>query len=107
MILKMNPYLNLAHPCLFRQVSGYACPGCGFTRATHSFITGDWAGIASMNAGFPLFGCLWLWCVLMLLSRQALLSHRIDEAITDVLIAAILAFGVVRNIAMWPWPLPG
>ncbi|WP_170850676.1 DUF2752 domain-containing protein [Arthrobacter sp. OV608] len=102
----MNPYLALAHPCLFRQVSGYACPGCGFTRATYSFVTGDWGRSASMNAAFPLFSFLWLWCVLMLMRRQPLLSHRLDEAVTDVLIAAILVFGVVRNLAIWAWPLP-
>ena len=105
--LRINPYLTLAHPCLFREVSGFACPGCGFTRATYSFITGDWGAIAGMNAGFPLFVSLWLWSVLMLLSRQPLLSHRLDQAVTDLLIAAILAFGVVRNLAIWPWPLPG
>jgi hypothetical protein len=107
LILKVNPYLAVATPCLFRQVSGYACPGCGFTRAAYSFMTGDWGNIASMNAGFPLFGGLWLWCFLMLLSRKPLLSHRVEQAVTDVLIAAILVFGVVRNLAIWPWPLSG
>lgn len=105
-IVKADPYLSHAHPCLFREVSGYACPGCGFTRATYSFLTGDWERIASMNAGFPLFGSLWIWCVLMLLNRRPLLSHRFDGAVTNVLCAAVLVFGVVRNFPGWPLPLP-
>lgn len=33
---------HLIMPCVFKQVTGYYCPGCGGTRAVKFFLTGHW-----------------------------------------------------------------
>jgi hypothetical protein len=44
--------------CVFKQVTGYDCPGCGTTRALHALLHGRVADAFHLNAMlFPLMAC--------------------------------------------------
>ena len=51
-------------PCLFRNLAGWECPGCGMTRAVLSLLRGDLAAALHYNRMvvlvFPLLCCLLL-----------------------------------------------
>lgn len=35
--------------CVFKLLTGYSCPGCGFQRAVHAFLHGDMMGAVRFN----------------------------------------------------------
>lgn len=35
--------------CVFKLLTGYSCPGCGFQRAVHAFLHGDVMGAVRFN----------------------------------------------------------
>lgn len=35
--------------CVFKLLTGFDCPGCGFQRALHAFLHGQWASAARYN----------------------------------------------------------
>ena len=37
-------------PCMFHELTGLQCPGCGTTRALHHLLHGDVAGAFRLNA---------------------------------------------------------
>ena len=55
--LHFSPRTGLGLPlCMFRQLTGLPCPGCGLTRSLIVLAHGDLATAARMHpAGFPLF----------------------------------------------------
>jgi hypothetical protein len=99
--------LPLLPPCTFRELTGWACPGCGGTRAAHYFLHGDLRQALRLNPVVILFA---LTCLTGL--AWALLGARWPKlgwwaAGTAVLyLAAALVYGVLRNLPGWPWPLP-
>lgn len=96
--------------CTFYALTGWYCPGCGATRATHALLHGQWLAALHDNAlwigGLPLYAYLaasemrqqfrgrplpgdlsrrpWLWAALGLLT---------------------LLFAVARNLPGHPWTL--
>jgi hypothetical protein len=40
---------NIFPPCIFRELTGYYCVGCGTTRMMHALVHGDIARAFSMN----------------------------------------------------------
>ncbi len=55
-------------PCLFHQLTGLDCPGCGAQRALHQLLHGNIIAALRLNAMFVLslpllawFGPLWAW----------------------------------------------
>lgn len=92
-------------PCLFRHLTGLYCPGCGLTRALHALAHGDVAATWAMNPLVPV--------ALPLLAAMAaawLLGKRLPwRAAYDgrAWIAALLAFGGLRNLPGFGWLAPG
>lgn len=41
--------------CVFRETTGYACPGCGLTTASLDLMRGDWREAWHVHAFAPLF----------------------------------------------------
>lgn len=94
-------------PCMFHLVSGGHCPGCGATRAAHRLLHGDLRGALRMNAlavaALP-FVAYWAarsslgwlgWAVLPRLPRRAWVGW--------VVLALVVAFGVLRNLPFEPF----
>ena len=85
-------------PCVFHQLTGLQCPGCGATRAVFHLLHGDIAGAFRLNqflflvVPFVMIGMQWP----SFLKRPAV-------AWTAVFVTA--GYGVIRNLPFWPYPL--
>lgn len=103
----------LVPPCPVRELTGLYCPGCGSARVLAALLNGDVATALSMNAlivfllptlAFVLVGdSLWLAGV------RWLPRARLNPVAVRVLVGAILAFWVLRNLPLVPfsWLAPG
>lgn len=98
-------------PCPFLALTGLYCPGCGLTRALHALVHFDLTRAVAMNAlivlSLPLVSLMALhslgrWRVLPAAAARVLFNGR-------YWIAALLLFGVLRNLPWWPfvWLAPG
>ena len=92
-------------PCLFRQLTGLDCIGCGATRALSALLHGELAAAFSYNA-FLLIWLPWLawtllsWWLQAVCGRQVLPRPRESRWLPIALLASALAFLVLRNL---PW----
>jgi len=95
--------------CPFLALTGHWCPGCGSLRALHALAHGDFATALARNpftvvaaAGLLVAWVLWVrrgWG-----SRQR--TWVAPPAVLYALLAAVLAFWVLRNVPGWTWLSP-
>jgi hypothetical protein len=90
-------------PCLFHQMTGLDCPGCGAQRALHQLLHGNVVAAIRLNAMFvfslPLFA--WLGVRAAMRSFRGERSSFYFKGVWTYLAAWIL-FGVLRNL---PFPV--
>ena len=92
---------GLGLPCLFYQITGLMCPGCGNTRAALALLRLDIGAAFSYNLLFPLefFYLFWVYvrcCKAYLQGKR--FSYTPACPIMDILIlAAILLWWILRN----------
>ena len=95
--------------CLFHQVTGLNCPGCGGTRALHALMHGHIADAARFNVLFLLClpyaawtaartGVWWL--------RDQTMNVAISANWMWTFFALSVAFGIVRNLPGFEWLSP-
>jgi Protein of unknown function (DUF2752) len=89
-------------PCPFRTLTGWWCPGCGLTRATHHLLHGDLAQAFRFNAFVVviLAGLLATWLVWLLhcAGRRLAWVRTIPVWAQCASVAALVLFAVVRNL---------
>jgi hypothetical protein len=89
-------------PCPFRTLTGWWCPGCGLTRATHHLFRGD----IMQALRFNLFAVLilaalsaaWLAWALQAVGRPVRWAARIPVWVQVAAGVALLSFAIVRNV---------
>ena len=89
--------------CLFRQLTGLSCPGCGMQRFVHALANGHFAEAAAYNYFLLL---LLPYVGLFILERCFLTGHVRDRlrsliegrVVTTALAASIPIWFVVRNV---------
>lgn len=85
-------------PCLFHELTGLHCPGCGNTRALHALLHGDVAAALSYNLLFlPMVAC-----VALLAIRPRLAGNR---WLCGTVAGAVILFFVMRNLPWFPFTL--
>jgi hypothetical protein len=95
--------------CLFHATTGLLCPGCGGLRGLHEFFHGHWLTALRMNAlvfgvlPLALAGALWRhW-------REGngirLEGFRLSAQAGWWLLGVLFAFGVLRNVPVFPFTL--
>lgn len=99
-------YRQFFPPCVFFQLTGLHCPGCGVTRALHALLHLDIARAAHMNALFILVGLpILLILGLEMVQGKLYVSARAHRLMGyGYLIVAVL-FTVARNIPQHPFSL--
>jgi hypothetical protein len=89
-------------PCPFRAATGWWCPGCGLTRATHHLLQGDIVTAVRYNALVPVVLALvagtWLVWMLQASGRPVAWRGRAPQAAWVVAVVLALAFAIVRNL---------
>lgn len=96
-------------PCPLRALTGWYCPGCGSLRAFHQLLHGNLQNALALNpfaiivSPFLAYGTV-SYAVFVL--RGKYLPRMFLPAIwIRALCVAIVAFGVLRNIPLYPFSL--
>lgn len=96
--------------CPFLLVTGHSCPGCGGLRAVNDLTHFDLVGAASSNllfvATLPLIAYFWLRWAKAAWTGVPATGPGIGHRGTAVVLTAILAFWIVRNLPFATWLLP-
>jgi hypothetical protein len=99
-------------PCVFHQLTGLHCPGCGTLRAVHQLLRGNFMAAMRLNP-LAMF-MLPLFLVVIALDRvsvwrgAAIQWHRprwVPAAWRWGVVILIVAFGILRNVPTWPFTL--
>lgn len=105
-----NPSSNGFYPvCLFHQLTGLNCPGCGGTRSVYALLHGDFQAALRDNALFvlltPAAALRGAW-----LAGKKSLGRQVDQFFPAkslwVLLAVAVAFTVLRNLPAFAFLSP-
>jgi hypothetical protein len=99
--------VSLFPPCLFKQLTGWSCAGCGSQRALHELLHGNVAAAYHLN---PLIfmvlpvvvGLLFQRVGLALAGRPVLSSFKTGTWVWW-LVGGIIVFTIIRNLPSSPW----
>ena len=89
--------------CMFRQLTGFDCPGCGLQRAAHAALHGQWAEAWAYNR-FLIYSLPYLLCVMVAewfsWGRVQQWMRRVFEGREALWIYLVLyvTWGVARNV---------
>ena len=96
-------------PCPFHKLTGLYCPGCGSLRGLHQLLRGRPAAAFALNPLMVLalpFVMYWLCAeALWFCFRKKLPMPYIPAGWIWALLALIIAYGIARNIPVYPFTL--
>lgn len=96
-----NPENSFFPKCIFKQVTGWDCAGCGSQRMLHALLHGDFAKAWSYNAGIIVISPIILTMILASFWRNKFprFYHVMNSPIMIYLTLALcVAWGVLRNV---------
>lgn len=91
---------GVAIPCMFKEITGFYCPGCGITRMLFSIIKLDFYQAFRYNPFIFLLliiyiGFLLIKIIIKIISNKDI---KIPEYVYYILILLLLIYWVLRNI---------
>ena len=100
---------DLFPPCPFRSLTGWYCPGCGSLRAFHQLLHGNLRVAFALNplavTSLPFLAYAMLSHALRILRGRGLPMIVLPGAAIRMMAVAIVAFGILRNIPLYPFDL--
>lgn len=109
-VLLLLAALGIGIPCPIYTVTGLYCPGCGVSRMLLSLLRFDFAAAFRYNpavmASLPLLALLLLSTGIRYLRTGSWAIGRFQTALLWGLTAALLLFGVLRNLPPFPMLRP-
>lgn len=104
----LSELLDVGIPCLFYEITGYYCPGCGITRLLFSLLKLDFYQAFRYN---PLIFILIIitgiyWLVKFILKKFMNISIEIPNYVYYILLIIVIIFGILRNIPMFDFLSP-
>lgn len=95
---------GIAIPCLFRQVTGFRCPGCGVTHMCVALLQLDFAKAFQCNQALfllaPILGIVFLKYLVDYIRTGAWKLNWIQTYILYVCIVVLVIFGIARNVLL-------
>ncbi len=92
--------------CPLLALTGFACPGCGLTRAFHSLFHGDIISALDFNLLMPIWAAIFGWVFVSLflttIGKKALPMWPTNPKFMSVYLVILVVFGIVRNIPVYP-----
>lgn len=93
---------GVAIPCVFYQITGYRCPGCGVTRMCLCIMKGNIPEAVRCNpalffCSFPLMGIA-IDGVCRYIKTGKTTLRKWQEVLLYLIVVILLVHGVVRNI---------
>lgn len=96
-------------PCPVHYLTGWYCPGCGSLRAIHQILHGDLRSAWAMNPLtvllLPFIGYGLASHALVVLTGRSLPRVFLPAGWIRALCAAIVLFGILRNVPLYPFEL--
>lgn len=93
---------GLMIPCPIRAVTGLYCPGCGVSRMCLALLRldfyGAWRANPALLLSLPVMGGLGVWRAIVQKRTGNPRPTKGESAVTWALVAALLIFGVARNL---------
>jgi hypothetical protein len=93
--------------CPLYRLTGFACPGCGMTRAFHALFHGDILTALDFNALVPVFAVLLLFffvsLVLYAVRGRGLRMDLLKPQALWAVFILLMVFGVLRNLPFYPF----
>ena len=94
-------------PCVFRQLTGLQCPGCGSTRALHQLLHGHFVAAFTLNPLFVIATPLLLYVLL----KYTTLAFRgitpkpnaLPARYIYLIFVVIVSFWILRNTPLYPF----
>ncbi|MCR8634236.1 DUF2752 domain-containing protein [Paenibacillus sp. N5-1-1-5] len=96
------PVTGIEIPCVFHELTGFYCPGCGMTRAVLSLLKLDFYQAFRYNP--LLFLILPMYITYTIANKKQM--PRISNVIMSVMLIVTLASGLLRNIPAFVWLAP-
>ena len=98
--------LNIFPVCPLLALTGFACPGCGLTRAFHALFTGHIIPALDFNILLPVWVVIFAYLFVSML-RLAVRGRGLPMWPTWprflwTFMIVLMAFGILRNIPVWP-----
>jgi len=95
--------------CPFRALTGFNCPGCGTARGLHQLLHGNALAAFELNPLLalllPVLGYLLLSYTAYALAGRAMPRVVLPQKYVWVCSALVLGFWILRNTAVYPFPL--
>lgn len=95
--------------CPLFALTGFACPGCGLTRAFHALFHGDIITAIDFNALTPVWAVIFVYVAvsltLMAIRGKGLPMWPTNPRFVSVFATILLTFGVLRNIPVYPFTI--
>lgn len=95
---------NIGIPCIFHQVTGLYCPGCGTTRAITSLIRLQ--PYQAFRYNILIVSLLPITCIYLLYRYVLKERQKIPNIIWYFLLVLVISFGILRNIPFFSYLAP-
>lgn len=104
----INKSLNIGIPCLFHEITGLYCPGCGITRLVFSLLELDFYHAFQAN---PLIFILLIiagiyFLLKIILNKFFQINITIPNYVYYILLVVVILFGILRNIPDFEYLIP-
>lgn len=102
---------HIGIPCLFHEITGLYCPGCGITRCIFFIIKGNIYEAFKCNQliffllPFLLF-YIFVKSYYYITNKENVLIKKIPNCIYIILLIITLLYGILRNLSLFPFLRP-
>lgn len=96
-----GPYL----PCPIRNLTGWWCPACGLTRATHHLLRGDLVTALRHHVFVPivLVAIIAAWAGWLATTAGRPTRFRLGPRSQMIVLSVLAVYGVARNLPSLDW----